>query len=493
MGRTGLGVCMDTNMSQYSVALLMSDLNEAKNITAVFKQLGIVPFICKTEADFFIQCENEKPHFSVIDVKKLSQSFVSHELIQNDSLALTFFYNLGSKKLLPATYDIFNYGQINGHQELAGQVKSILNRFNHVDRFRVKSSLVENVEKHFDDKMKRIVTQVEKLKEKDFYQTFFKSICARLENEKTSADDFLTATARVFNTIKEVKCYTYLELAPSGHKLVSPKVYFDKYKEVPSLWLGRSSTEGIEFFAQNMASQVCLELIGGDLMSLLVKGQENNPDLMLFMQVEDEDFINHFDWETFEIYLSGLYQHYKLRERAVGGQVAERSNVWSLFTFVDELSKGALPGSQIDGSLEHFSLLTIDFDLLMTKATEKPQERFYWQKFFDDFFNGLEAKKKISFKLYPYSLSQVVLLVDKKEEEQTKKEIEAYSKRFPFWRYFEQADLALKDNMVPTVRYTSMSVMSLVNELVRPSKQIAEPLVLEERPLSSRSAPTQSM
>lgn len=454
-----------TTNKNYSIALLMADMNDAKRVTAVFKQLGIAPFICRSEVEFFETCENEKPHFSIVDVKKMSPEFFKNPVIINNSLAITFFYNLSSKAKLQETYDIFNYGYINGHQDLSGQIKSILNRFNHVDRFRALSQNVHSAEKKFEDKMERIVGQVQKLKEKDFYNTFYRSVCARLDNEREKSDDFITAISRVFSTIKEIKQYTVLELSASGHKLIAPKVYFDKYKEIPSLWLGRSCAQGIEFFAQNMASQVCLELIGGDLMSILIKGQQKNPDLMLFLQVEDDDFIANFSWETFETYLSGLYCYFLLRESTVNQSVQEYGNTWSLFSLADELGNGSIPSSRIEGGLDRYSLLSIHFERLVDRVLGNSKERFFWHKFFGDFFNGFGHRKELSFKLYSAGVKRVILLIDKKDEEHIKRELELYSKKFPYWRYFEQPDQVLKDNFSPQVRYVDLSLLALAKLL----------------------------
>ena len=492
---------MDANFKQttrqevkhFSVSLLMSDLQDAKRITDVFKQLGIVPFVCKTEEEFLTICEQEKPHFSIVDVKKMSPRFFEHDLITNDQLALSFYYQLGTKPLLSATYDIFNYGYINGHQELTGQIKSILNRFNHMDSFRAQATAATETETSYEDKLGRIATQVQKLKEKDFYHSFFKSICARLENEKSS-DDFLTATSRVFSTIKEIQTYTFLELSTSGHKLISPKLYFDKYKEIPSLWLGRSCSSGIEFFAQNMASQVCLELIGGDLMSLLIKGHKEEPDFMLFLKVEDEDFINHFDWESFELYLSGLYTHFKLKERAVGNGTSEYANPWSLFSLVDEIGNGRLPESHVEGGYDRYSMIKINFNSLVDKATLSTKQRFYWQKFFTEFFSGFEARNKVTFKIYSYGLKDTIMLVDRENEDEIKKELVRYSRKYPYWRYFEQGDLVLNENFVPEISFISTSLLSLINELTNNNSANINESIREETPDNlMRSNPQQSM
>lgn len=484
---------IDQDVRHFSVSLLMADLQEAKRVTDIFKQLGIVPDVCKTEAEFLSACEKDKPHFSIVDVKKMSPRFFEHKLIANDQLAIAFYYQLGSKPLLSTTYDIFNYGYINGHQELTGQIKSILNRFNHMDSFRSKATTALELETSYEDKLGRIATQVQKLKEKDFYHSFFKSICARLENEK-SADDFLTATSRVFSNIKEIQTYTFLELSTSGHKLISPKLYFDKYKEIPSLWLGRSCAQGIEFFAQNMASQVCLELIGGDLMSLLIKGHKSEPDFMLFLKVEDEDFINHFDWESFELYLSGLYTHFKLKEKSVGASSSEFANPWSLFSFVDEIGNGVIPESHVEGGYDRYSMIKIDFRLLVDKALGNIKQRFFWQKFYTDFFSGFEARHKVTFKLYSYGLNDTVMLIDRESEDDIKQELVRYSRKYPYWRYFEQGDLVLNENFVPEISFISTSLISLIGEL-EGGKTIKTSHSLEKEIPESliRSAPNQSM
>jgi len=448
--------------SNFSISLLMSDMSDAKRITDIFKQMGIVPHISATENEFIESCEKDLPHFSIVDVKKVSSYFYNHKLLKKGDLALAFFSNTHSKELLKETYKIFNYGVINGQQDMAGQLKSALNRFNYVDHYRTKAVSSSSVQDNYDSKLEKIVDQVQKLKEKNFYHDFFKSLCARLENEKVMAEDFYTAVSRVMGGVKEVKTFTFLELSSSGHKLTSPKIFFDKYKEIPSLWLGKACDSGIEFFAQNMASQVCLELIGGDMMSLLVKGQNENPDLMIFMQLEDDDFIAHFDWESFERYLSGLYSFYEWRDRAASEKIGELSGPWSLYSLVDEMGAGAVSATALDKHFDKYSLVQVDFNQTIQRMFEKPSERFFWKKFHQDFFNGFEAQKKHSFRLFSFGLDSTILLIHEDVEAEVKKDLDQYAKRFPYWRYFEQADQLLSENFVPTIRFINMELMSLM-------------------------------
>jgi hypothetical protein len=307
--------------------------------------------------------------------------------------------------------------------------------------------------------LSKIVSKTEELKEKNFYQALQKSIQGRLEGQKES-DDFFVAVSRVLASVKEVKKFTFLELSPSGQKLISPKFLYDKYVEIPSLWLGKTCEKGVEFFAQNMASQVCLELMGGDLMSILIKGAREEADVLLFVQVEGEDFLAQFDWESLERYLCGLYCHFKLRGTSISqdGLLTNRfGNTWELFSQMDEISYGKIPESRIEGGNDRYTLIGLDFTTLVSRALEQGELRFYWNRFIMDFIQGLETQKKLSFRAFLHSSSKVLLLVDNEQAENILSQTKAYCMRYPFWRYFEDADVVLGASLKPELQFVPMS------------------------------------
>ena len=88
----------------------------------------------------------------------------------------------------------------------------------------------------------------------------------------------------IYQCIDEVDEFAFLELSFNGQKLLSPVSNNQKFRNIPSLWLGQACINGIELFAQNMATQVAIDVMGGDIVSLHVKGSEGNTDKIIFIK-----------------------------------------------------------------------------------------------------------------------------------------------------------------------------------------------------------------
>ena len=63
---------METN-DQIVVAILCRNLNLAKKLSDIFKQIGVLPYICTNLEEFWEETMAETPHLSVVDVKSTSE------------------------------------------------------------------------------------------------------------------------------------------------------------------------------------------------------------------------------------------------------------------------------------------------------------------------------------------------------------------------------------------------------------------------------------
>lgn len=464
--RTNSNNSTSADTEQLSVAILCHDLVAAKEISDIFKKTGVHPFVCTSLNEYADLVKgNEIPHLSVVDVRMMSEGnllFKNIPAVKNEKLSLCFYCGKDNGNLLYSTYDILSLGVIHEERSLTGQIKAILSRYNNYQSWVSQARSAISSETKLDEKLTAVVERTEELKEQTFFHSFQKTIEARFENEK-SADEFITSAARVFSTVKEFKKFTFLELSPSGQKLVSPKFIFDKYVEVPSLWLGKTCSAGIEFFAQNMASQVCLELMGGDLMSLLIKGRRDHPDLMIFIQVEGEELLSQFDWESFENFLSGIYCYFGWRNQRVEDKASNRKQAWDLYHELDDIKFGGLPESRLQGGYDRHALLGVNFSDLVDRALSQTEMRFYWKNFIQDFINGLETQKKLQFTSYQHGTRHLFLRVEKEDLDEYLTIIKNYALRFSYWRYFEDADVILGASLKPEVRVYPMSPNAIEN------------------------------
>jgi len=452
-------------LEQVSVAILCQDLQVAKNFSEIFKKTGVHPYVCTTLKEYseVLKDPRDLPSLSIVDVKMMSEDNLllkNIPAIREEKVSVAFYCAKEDAALAYSTYELLSLGMIHEGRSLTGQVKAVLKRFNVYQTWQFQAQKAIHAENLLDEKLTGVIQKSEELKEKNFYNNFLKSLEGRFEHEK-EAEDFLTAACRVFATVKEFKRFTFLELSPSGQKLIAPKFIFDKYHDIPSLWLGRTCRDGIEFFAQNMASQVCLEMMGGDLMSLLIRGRRGNPDLMIFIQVEGEEFLSLFDWESFENYLSGVFCYYSWRNQKVEDLSNNRKQSWDLFHEMDDLKFGGLPESRFQGGHDRHALIGVDFSHLVDRALAQSELRFYWKNFIQDFINGLEVQKKLTFTSYQHGVRHLFLRVEREELEDCLKDINAYAMRFNYWRYFEDADVILGASLKPDIRIYPMTPQAI--------------------------------
>ena len=119
---------------QLSVALLLSDLNEVKEISAVFRKLGIIPHFYEDLKTFWTGTIERIPSLCIIDVKKMSDgefALHDHPAVKSEKLPIVFFYTKNTEPLLVSTNDFFHLGLLKKTENYESSLKAILKRLNH--------------------------------------------------------------------------------------------------------------------------------------------------------------------------------------------------------------------------------------------------------------------------------------------------------------------------------------------------------------------------
>lgn len=463
-----------TEKNQLSVALLMEDMQEAKELSRVFKKMEIHPYVYTDLRSFWQGTLERLPSLSIVDVKLSSQSGLflkDHPYLKTEQMPLAFYLSEQNKPLLHSVYEIFHLGVIRKGESYLGQVKSTLKRLNKMISLEETTQSESFKTKKFDQQISRLIEQNESLKEKSYYHRLLNSYCQRFEMR--DAEDFFSACAQSLQSFKEVQEFAFLELSSNKQKLISPELNESKYRKIPALWLGQTCADGIELFAQNMASQVGVDLMGGELMSLSIKGAKENPEAMLFIRVEETQMLNFFEWDALERFLSGLYSTYQLRNsRSVTGP-GRWLSAWDLMSIIDEQ---LYENKEADGP----QLINVEFSSLVNRIQEK-NERFYWKNFFEDFINRLNAHVSEDFQVSPFGVDVLSFLVPKKEADSFFIQLKNYAARYPYWKYFANSDVALAQSLKPVVRmvpFSSRGYLKSIEQIIAPEVKKA----VEESP-----------
>ncbi|MBC7537867.1 MAG: hypothetical protein H7281_03545 [Bacteriovorax sp.] len=450
---------------QLSVALLLSDLNEVKEISAVFKKLGIIPHFYEDLKTFWSGTLERIPSLCIVDVKKMSEGeflLRDHPAVKSEKLPLIFFYSKNTEPLLVSTYDFFHLGLLKKTEDYESPLRAILKRLNHFMHLEFENQTLK-VSKH------EMAETIEKLKfdkitmeQTDQYQSMVKSVCVQLE-ELRGESDFFRAVERVFHGIDEISEFALLELSFNGQKLISPISHVQKFRAIPSLWLGQACPKGIELFAQNMATQVAVEIMGGDLVSLLIKGNLSRPDKMMFIKAKNELFYNHFDWNMLEAYLNGFYASFRNKLDSEPSVEKKFSSSFEAMSFLDQFLFGNSARESDDKKALiklDYRLIDVDLTSLVEVVLKKSNNRFFWAKFEKEFINKLEIQTRSDFRSFEFGVNHLAFLIESRDLDSFFDELKDFSSKFSYWKYFEESDGVLSQIVTPKVSMVPLSAFA---------------------------------
>lgn len=443
-----------------SVALLLSDISEVKEISSVFRKLNIVPHYYEDLATFWTGVLEKTPALCIVDVKNMSDGKLilkDHPLVKADELPLLFYYTELTEPLLFSTYDLFNLGTLKKTTSYEGPLKSVLKRVNRVMTLE-RANLNFKVEKNsLNEKIEELVNRNNFLLKEDCYKTMASEIMLSLEDKRGEAD-FFNSLEKVLTEIKEISEFGLVELSFNGQKLISPISHSNKFRPFPSLWLGQTCLEGIEVFAQNMATQVAIDLMGNQLVTLLIKGQKTKPDKLIFIKSENELFFNSFDWNLLEAFLSGLYASYELKLNRKPSEENYFANTFSAMSFLDQYVFGKNVITTINNKQNlDYRLINVDLTSLIETVHKKGTNQFLWNKFHQEFIGKLEIQTRTNFKVFSYGLQCLSFLVEAKNLNYFFDELKEFSQKFFYWKYFENSEGVLALDIKPKVVMVPLS------------------------------------
>lgn len=491
-----------TAKAELSVALLIEDLKEAKELTRVFKQAGVHPHLYTDLKDFWHGTLERLPALCLVDVRLMSEGDLllkNHPYVKTEQMPLCFFDSGESLPLMYSTYEMYNLGTIRKSEPYTGQIKSTLRRLNKVMALEEKSQGESYKINRYDRQLTKISEQLEQYKEREYYNRLFHSLCERFEARKGDDEDFLRSVEVVLGGLREIDEFAFFELAVAGQKLISPDSNHPKFRRLPSLWLGETCKTGIAPFAQNMAAQVGVDLMGAELMSLSIQANGEHPEGLLFLKINDQEWLNQFPWDAFERYLSGFNSQLKLRTQHSVQAPHRWVQPFELLSLLDQEFYGT--NQEEANSLEgQWRLIDLSFSALL-EAIDELNHRFFWRTFFDDFMKKLNGQTRLEFKLCPVGIDHVAFLVREEDFDKLFISLKAYAARFPFWKYFEEPDKVLAREWRPVVQEMPLASRGYLRKLkeAQPSKfestlkASQDGTFLEDEKTFWKSAPSQDM
>ena len=446
----------DLKIENLNVAILISDINEAKRVSDALREFGIFAQYYQSLDEYWVAVNSQTPDFSIVDVKCMSQGslvFVNHPKVKSDLLNFSFYYTDGTRALLNSTYNLNHFGLLRSSLSLTGQLKSI---FTHLEVTLKNDNKKKNLESRISRLQRRGAQLITDMHDSNLYREQFSLMMSLVKNfqDNLETSSFMDSTVTLFNTWDSIKSFSIYELNNTKQKLRSPQFNRRKYKALPSLWLGQVSETGIETFAQDMAVQVGMDVLGENIQMFKVKGETNNPDLIVLMDVNLEQ-LQGFDWKIFSEFITSEYRRYKLNTAPV--QVNRFITPWEAFTLQDEIH---YMNKNID-----LKLINISFTKLISTIKEKVDNRFNYKAFYHDFMVDMAKNINKDAHFTHYGVHQLLIYTEADTLDIDLKNIQLIVDKFQYWRYFEDSSLIITKDFTPAVKLMSPSSLNYLRHL----------------------------
>jgi hypothetical protein len=451
-----------------SVALLLSDLNEVKEISSVFKKLGVIPHFYEDLKTFWSGTLERLPTLCIVDVKKMSEGDLvlrDHPFVMAEEMPLLFYYTQNTEPLLVSTHHFYHLGTLKQSANYEGPLKAILKRLNKVSALEQHYHMLKVTATAQKEQIERLEHALIEEEKTDNYQSMVKSVCMEFEKLRFEAD-FFKSLEKVFQGIDEIDEFSFLELSFNGQKLISPMSYVQKFRNIPSLWLGQACLNGIELFAQNMATQVAIDIMGGDLVSLLIRGTGAKPDKIIFIKAKNETFFNNFDWNMLEAYLNGFYATFQNKLTSSIANDKKFVSPFEAMTFLDQFLFGKVAGDM--------RLVDLDLSTLLQVVLKKGANRFFWNRFATEFINKLEIQSRIEFRFFDFGVTNIGFIVAAQDLDAFFDELKEFSSRFQYWKYFEDSEGVLSQFIQPKVSMSPLSAHAYLTKVLKSESEIKD-------------------
>jgi hypothetical protein len=429
---------------ELSVAILMDDLASAKDIASALRQHNILAHHYQTLEEFWVSSNLELPDLVIVDVTRMSQGsvqFRNHPRVQDKTLSYAFYSKESTKILLQSTLGLSPIGYLHNDTALGAQLMTLIQRRQYEKQSLLQIKEMEERLYRVQTRSQRLISERSEAEEFRAHFEFIRNLCAEIEDEGTR-QDFTTTLVSKLEHWDGIDGYGLFELNQNGQKLISPEISRKKYHPFPSLWLGQSNQQGIEPFAQEMATQVARDLF--DLEPVLIRLHAGNmaPEMLLFVSFRQERMMN-FPWDVFESALSSSLRRLKLYQQ-IPKYSSQFMPMWEALDSMDRMQKA---GVESDTRILALSLIP-----LTEVAKKRTKNKFFWSAFFNDFFLQLSGRLQKSTKLSLMGPWHVLFFVPRENVETELRMLEAFVKHFSYWKFFEDNSQILSEEMLPMIK-----------------------------------------
>ena len=428
------------DVQELSVALILNDMTDAKNISQAFREFGIFPHFYESLDEFWAMANKFKVDLCLVDVSKMSQGpliLKNHPKIENKEIAVAFFYSQVNEVLLSSTQSVFHLGLIKKELDLIKQLKPIVNRFKEFTRLR--------------DSQTELMKSVDRLKKKNYILHQDNSSSFQINFQRTKFEDlkkvFLSLKAQgnqddvyykiayTLNKLDQTLKFGVYFLNESFNKLYSPHFELDKYEMFPALFLGKECHEGLEPFAIELAEDVASESLDKNFRTLKIVTRNSNPELLIIGRYQEEA-LEFFPWQDLADFFSlELAKSYL-------GRSSKNSISSNLISHFEALQR--FDEIQFYQRPNEFRIISVSLQPLIQNVFTSIQNRFFWSDFLKDLLGTIYREIGPNVKCVENGASELLFLLPIDQIDSHFKDLQKVFHHFPFHQYFADTETFLK-------------------------------------------------
>jgi hypothetical protein len=400
-----------------SVFILIGDIEAAHSLSLAFRRKGIIPSLFRDMESFLHVLSKESPSFIFVDVDLLAKN----ERIRTQ-LPLVFY----CKKILSSQQaDLikdYNYlGIVEGSLPLDEQLDLVLNR-----------------------KKKSLDPPPYPLPDPP-HSFSLESLVGRFENGD-NLEKFWDILAEFIHEQEEITDFSAIFWEKAQGGIESPQLKSTKYRLLPRIKIGQVMQKGIEFFAQNMAVELALDILGEKFLPLSIRGEHKNPDIIIYLKIK-EGQENRTSWKIVSSLLSGIYfkililnEKNKTNKDDASPSYGLNVNIVHPWEILKDLN---LPNQN--------RYYEIDFRPLIEFLRDHSYTPFQWDAYYKDFINHFALESECSFKLSLFGIHQMVLICAKENEAYLVQRMQKYIESFKWQQYFQSKSIQQVDGILPVL------------------------------------------
>lgn len=430
------------------VALLTDNLVVGQEISTICRLFDVYPFYYQKLSDLWQLLLTEEVDLVIVDINKIEESGLvlkDHPALIQLKTSLGIFFEPKHQTLLGAAAGLPHLGYINRELSLSVQLKSMLNAVLQMKQLRQEIQRTNTAARIMQQKVDATEMRMEKMTNNLSKMIRVVDIVKKFQTRPLSdRKSFTDLLDNFLDSWKLIKNFSLISLNESDQKLYSPSLKSNKAIGLDPFWLAEPAADGIHRLAKEALLTKAYGEMGVDVIVLEIKGVRDCPEMLLFLQAEDEKYStieDGYHWILLEQILNNLFK---------GAMIAEGRNmktqekfipVWSAFELLDHNANLTTDTGD--------RLVNINFKEFNIFVTSKPMQPFQWKSFMTDFLTGIQEVLKNACKISTFGTEHVLVFLPQEGLELRYQILKDYVQKFEYWLYFDPQNVLIPREVSP--------------------------------------------